>query len=312
MAKPVLSVVAPVYNEEKGIGEFYGRLKNVLRSAELAHEIIFINDGSTDATPLLLDDIKRADSEVRVLHFSRNFGHQIAIKAGIDHARGDAVVTLDTDLQDPPESIPRLLAKWQEGYDVVYAVRAKRAGESVFKKVTASLYYKMLRRLSSVDIPLDAGDFRLISARVAAVVRGVREQHPYLRGLISWAGFRQIGVSIDRQPRFAGKTKYSLQKMMHLAWSGVAHFSFWPLQLATWSGIFVMVLSALWFGNALFLRYARGETDVFSGMGFAALFFIGGVQLVSIGILGSYVARNYDETRSRPLYVLKEDTLENP
>ncbi len=303
MLKPCLSVVVPVYNEEAVIPEFYARLTAVLKKMDLTYEILFVNDGSADASPALLESLKRRDTAVRTLHFSRNFGHQLAVKAGIDHAAGEAVVIIDADLQDPPEEIDALVKKWREGYDVVYAVRAQRDGETFFKKWTASVYYALVRRIASVSIPPDAGDFRLISEEVADVIRGIQEQNPYLRGLISWVGFRQIGVFIHRQPRFSGKTKYSLKKMLGLAWSGITHFSFFPLHLAGISGVVCLLAAVgIWIVGGI-----GSPTLLLAGL----LFFLTGIQLLSVGILGLYLARNYDQSRARPLYILKKNRAED-
>ncbi|HTL70804.1 MAG TPA: glycosyltransferase family 2 protein [Candidatus Eisenbacteria bacterium] len=303
-AAPVLSVVAPVYNEEKGIVEFHRQLSAVLKTMGLPCEILLVNDGSKDGTSALLEDIARRDATVRVLEFSRNFGHQAAIKAGLDHARGQAVVVMDADLQDPPETLPEFVAKWKEGYDVVYAVRASRAGETLFKKFTSAAYYRFLRKISNVDIPADVGDFRLISRRMADVLKGMREQGPYIRGLVVWAGFRQIGIPIQRQARFAGETRYPLSLMLKLAWSGVAHFSFLPLRLPLYFGSAAVFASALMGARLLWMRAAGVPTWHWACVT-SVVFFFGGVQLISIGVLGSYLARTYDETRGRPLYILK-------
>lgn len=226
MSKPDLSVVVPVFNEENVLNEFYSRLKTVLQKLALKSEIIFVDDGSKDASAEILNDIKKSDPSVKILRFSRNFGHQIAIKAGIDHALGDAVVTIDADLQDPPEAIGEMIAEWRKGHDVVYAVRAKREGETLFKKLTAALYYRLLRSLSSVKLPLDTGDFRLMSREVADVIKSVNEKDPYIRGWVAWAASRPKPIQIQRQARFAGETKYSLFKMMRLAANGLLQFSF--------------------------------------------------------------------------------------
>lgn len=237
-----ISIVAPVYNEEDCLSEFYRRTRTVADALKEETEWIFVNDGSTDRSAAILSELRLRDPRVKVLCFSRNFGHQPAIKAGIDHASGDAVVTIDADLQDPPEAIAEMIIKWKEGYDVVYAIRAERLGETFFKKTTAALYYRLMKRLTRIDMPLDAGDFRLISRPVADALREIKEKRPFLRGLISWLGFRQVGVSIKRDARFAGKTKFSLFKMLQFAWSGITHFSFFPMQLATWIGFLTFVV----------------------------------------------------------------------
>ena len=225
MTRPTLSVISPVYNEEAGIAQFYARLKAVLDSMGLAHEILFVDDGSRDASAQILKKIGRSDKSVRLLRFSRNFGHQLAVKAGIDHAEGDAVVTIDSDLQDPPETIAEMVREWRNGHDVVYAVRAKRDGETFFKKFTAAVFYRLLRSLSSVDLPLDAGEFRLMARPVVETIRRIEEKEPYMRGWVAWAATRPKGVLIHRQARYAGETKYSLFKMLRLAMNGFVQFS---------------------------------------------------------------------------------------
>lgn len=302
MNDALISIISPVFNEQESLLEFYSRLSKVLKDLGMRYEIIFVDDGSSDNSSEILAGLKRKDLSVRVLTFSRNFGHQIAVKAGLDHAQGDGVVIIDTDLQDPPEFIPALTQKWKEGYDVVYAVRAERSGEGFFKKCTASLYYSLIRRIASVSIPVNTGDFRLISSEVVAVLRGIREQSPYLRGLISWVGFRQIGIPMNREARFAGKTKYPLRKMLSLAWSGITHFSFFPLRLAGIVGSVLLAVSAVWLGRIFYIQAAFSGGEPLA----ALILFVSGIQLLSIAILGQYLAFNYDQSRARPLYILKK------
>lgn len=306
MSSLALSIVAPVYNEQKCLPEFWRRLDAVIRQLDLNAEIILINDGSEDESLQILRELRRKDSRIKILNFSRNFGHQVAVKAGIDYAQGDAVIIMDTDLQDPPEVIPDFLAKCKEGYDVVYAVRTSREGESLFKKWTASFYYRMIKKITPIDMPLDAGDFRLITGQVTEAIRGIKERHPYIRGLISWVGFRQTGIPIHREARYSGQTKYSLRKMFQLAWNGVTHFSFLPLQISTFMGFLTSAACLLWvlwtLYVSLILRIAvPGWTSLM-----IAVLFLGSIQLITLGIIGSYLARNYDESRSRPLYILKD------
>ncbi len=305
MSENLISIIAPVYNEEDGIQEFWRRLGAVIKQNKLNAEIIFVNDGSTDSSLEKLNELRAKDRSIKILDFSRNFGHQIAVKAGIDHAAGDQIVIIDSDLQDPPEAIPDLLAKAKEGYDVVYAVRTSRDGETLFKKITASVYYRLIRKLAHVDIPLDAGDFRLITRRVADAVKTIKEKHPYIRGLISWVGFRQVGIPIHREARFAGKTKYSLRKMLHLAWNGITHFSFLPLQISTFVGFATSVLCIIWICISLYVSLVMRITVPGWTSLMVAVLFLGSVQLITLGIIGSYLARNFDESRSRPLYILK-------
>lgn len=294
MFEPALSVVAPVYNEAASVEEFHRRLDAALKGVPMDAEILFVNDGSSDRSLDLLRTLRARDRRIRILNFSRNFGHQAAVKAGIDHSRGKAVVTIDADLQDPPEAIAELVRMWKEGYDVVYAKRASRAGESLFKKWTAALYYRLLARISGVALPVDTGDFRLISRRVADVIRGLRETDPYLRGLVAWAGFKQTAIEIQRQPRFAGRSSYSLGKMCALAWSGIANFSTLPLELAGWAGVALIAAGAV--------TWWTGGSHVM-----AAIALVGGVQLLCLGVIGAYLGRTLGAARCRPLYILSED-----
>ena len=296
--EPRYSVVGPVYNEEVLIEQFYERVRAVLEATGEPWEIVLVDDGSTDATPAILDRLQAADPEhVVVLHFSRNFGHQLAITAGMDAARGDAVVVIDTDLQDPPEVIPDLIAKWKEGYDVVYGVRTEREGETWFKLFTADLFYKLIQMLTDVTIPMEAGDFRLLDRQVIAVMRRMRERHRFVRAMVAWVGFRQIGVPYRRHARTAGETKYPFRKMFRLALDAITGFSFVPLKLALWAGTLSVGTGLL---RLLFGRDRERESATLSLV-------LGGIQLWTIGILGEYVGRIYDEVRDRPLYIVREE-----
>ncbi len=296
--EPRYSVVGPVYNEEVLIEQFYERVRTVLEATGEPWEIVLVDDGSTDATPAILDRLQAADPEhVVVLHFSRNFGHQLAITAGMDAARGDAVIVIDTDLQDPPEVIPDLIAKWKEGYDVVYGVRTEREGETWFKLFTADLFYKLIQMLTDVTIPMEAGDFRLLDRQVIAVMRRMRERHRFVRAMVAWVGFRQIGVPYRRLARTAGETKYPFHKMFRLALDAITGFSFVPLKLALWAGTLSVGMGLL---RLLFGRDRERESATLSLV-------LGGIQLWAIGILGEYVGRIYDEVRDRPLYIVREE-----
>lgn len=304
---PVISVVAPVYNEEALIREFHQRVGAALAPLGEPWELVLVNDGSRDGTPQLLDAIQMEDPEhVVVVHFARNFGHQLAITAGMDYARGAAVVTIDSDLQDPPEVIPALIAKWREGYEVVYGVRSEREGENWFKLFTADLFYRMIQRLTSVTIPMEAGDFRLLDRKALAYLRSMREHSRFVRAMTSWVGFRQAGVPYRRLARKAGTTKYTLRKMVRLAIDAITGFSFIPLKLSLWSGFTAV---ALGLALALVLLIVRlGGDAPLAGQGLTAslVLFVGGVQLVMVGILGEYIGRIYDEVRERPLYTVRE------
>ncbi len=300
-----LSIVLPVLNEETNIPEVYRRLSAVLPGTVGSYEIVFVDDGSTDGTWPIVCELAAADARVKGLRFSRNFGHQMAFAAGLEHAAGEAVVIMDADLQDPPELLPELVARWREGYDIAYAVRTSREGEGIFKKLTAAGFYRTLRRITQVDIPVDTGDFRLMGRRAVDAFLRMPEQHRFTRGMVAWMGFRQIGVPFHRAPRHAGETKYHLRRMLRLASDGLVSFSHLPLQLATWLGGAVSALAVLGFAVAAGLGIAgvwwRSWVPLVAG-----LFLLGGVQLLTIGVLGSYVGRIYDEVKRRPLYLVQE------
>jgi dolichol-phosphate mannosyltransferase len=304
---PLLSLVVPCFNEEEVIGETVKRVKALcaeLRELEL--EVIFVDDGSRDRTRELLREVAARDERFRVIGFARNFGHQSAVTAGIDAARGDAVVLMDADLQDPPEIVPQMIAKWREGYDVVYGRRTDRAGESVFKRSTAHGFYRLLNKLSDVPIPFDAGDFRLMSRRVVDTLRAMPESDRFVRGMVSWAGFRQTALPYKRAERFAGTSKYPLRKMLRFATDGILSFSTRPLQLSIGLGMLAAGLALLGILYALVLRiftsiWVEGWTALM-----IAVLFLGGVQLICVGILGEYVGRIYREVKHRPLYVVEE------
>jgi polyisoprenyl-phosphate glycosyltransferase len=305
---PVYSIVVPVYNEEAVVRESYKRLKKTAEGLDGTYEIIFVNDGSRDKTAEIINEICRDDPCIKLIDFSRNFGHQIAITAGMDYSTGQAVVVIDADLQDPPEVIPEMIKKWREGYDVVYGKRLVRKGESVFKKITAKIFYRTLRRLTDVDIPLDTGDFRLIDRRVCDELKRVGERNRFVRGIISWLGFKQTGVEFVRDKRFAGETKYPLKKMLKFAFDAIASFSYKPLKLIAYVGVF---LSALSFLYLIFVIYQAIFTDnTVQGWAsiLAATLFFNGIVLIMLGIIGQYVGRIYDEAKNRPLYIVRRTT----
>lgn len=301
-----LSVAVPVFNEQENIPELYRRLVAALDGCVASFEIVFVDDGSQDATWALVQQLAARDGRVRGLRFSRNFGHQMAFAAGLDHARGEAVVIMDADLQDPPEVIPELVARWREGYDVVYGQRRRRDGESAFKLWTAKVFYRLLRRITPVDIPLDTGDFRLMDRRAVEAFRRLGERHRFTRGLVAWLGFRQTGVLYDRAARHAGDTKYPLRKMMRFAVDAITSFSHVPLQLATWMGFAVSALAFAYIVVVLALKVVGISWPGYTSL-MAAILFLGGVQLVMIGLLGEYLGRVYDEVKHRPLYVVQEE-----
>lgn len=305
----LVSVVVPCYNEEPVIRETHKRLVAVLEQLRPdAFELIYVNDGSRDRTLELLEELQAADARVRVLSFSRNFGHQIAVTAGLDHAEGDAVVLIDADLQDPPAVILEMVERWRDGYHVVYGMRTDRPGETRFKLWTAKLFYRLLNKLSDVEIPLDVGDFRLMDRRVVEVMRAMPERDRYLRGMVSWVGFRQIAVMYRREPRFAGESKYPLFKMLRFATDGIISFSNVPLRLAVWAGVFAIFLAFGGIIYALVLRLYFSETHWVRGWTstFVAILFLGGTQLIFLGFIGEYIGRIYGEVKRRPLYILQE------
>ncbi len=303
---PHFSVVAPVFNEEELVVKFYDRVRAVMEGLGEPWELVLIDDGCRDQSPQLMDEIQARDEHVVALHFARNFGHQMAITAGMDHARGDAVVVIDSDLQDPPEVIPDLIAKWREGYEVVYAVRAEREGETWFKLFTANAFYRLIQTLTDINIPMEAGDFRLLDRAALEVMKRMRERNRFVRGMVAWIGFRQAGVPYKRHARTAGETKYPLKKMLKLAQDAIVGFSMFPLKLAQMAGGAAVGLGLL-LAVILFILKLTGSMPL-AGQGLVSslVLFMGGVQLLSVGILGEYVGRIYDEIRNRPLYIVRE------
>lgn len=308
IARPAISVVLPVFDEETTLPLLHQRLTGVLAAMGISYELLFINDGSRDRSWPALLDLANADAHVRAVNLSRNFGHQIAISAGIELSRGDAVIVMDSDLQDPPELIPALYAKYREGFDVAYAQRRTRGGETWFKNLTAKLFYRLIRRMSTVDIPVDTGDFRLISRRVVEDLRRLQERHRFVRGLVTWVGYNQAAVPYDRAPRSQGATKYPLRKMVSFALDGFTGFSSEPLRLATHLGaLFAVGSFGLMVGLTVFkLLGGQGLVTGWTSI-IVAVLFLGGVQLLAIGILGEYIGRIYEEVKGRPLYLIREE-----
>lgn len=307
-ATPTISIVAPCYNEEGNLHILHQRISEVMGDSGESWELVLVNDGSRDQTGPIMQELFQADPEhVRVVQFARNFGHQIAVTAGMDYAAGDAVVLIDADLQDPPEVILEMLQKWREGYEVVYAVRAEREGETWFKKMTASLFYRVMYSITDIDIPLDTGDFRLIDRQVVDAVESMREQHRFIRGMVSWVGFRQTGVKYVRQERFSGETKYPLRKMLRFAWDGITGFSYFPLQLATYLGFCIAILAGLAILVVVYLRvFTNAQPLEGQATTLVMVLFLGAVQLISLGIIGEYLGRIYNEVKERPLYIVRE------
>jgi dolichol-phosphate mannosyltransferase len=306
MNKPIFSIIAPIYNEIDNIPALYPRVREVMDQTGRPWELILVDDGSTDGSTDLIRQLTHEDHRVRPVIFARNFGHQIAVTAGLDYSRGEAVVIIDADLQDPPEVILDLIEKWREGYEVVYAVREEREGESWFKTATASLFYRLIYRITDVDIPLDTGDFRLMDRKVVTVMNQMREKHRFLRGMSAWVGFKQIGVKYKRKARFAGETKYPLKKMIKLALNAVTSFSYFPLQLATYLGFIAAGLSVIAIPVVIILRLTTGTILLGQATTLIIVLFLGGVQLISLGIIGEYIGRIYDEAKGRPLYIVAE------
>ena len=301
-----ISVAIPVYNEVESLPELYQRVCAVMDDLGESWELILVDDGSSDGSTEIIHSIAVDDERVQPVFFARNFGHQIAITAGLDHSRGAAVVIMDADLQDPPEVIIDLVAKWREGYEVVYAVREEREGETRFKKLTAALFYRLINRIADVNIPLDTGDFRLLDRVVVNTLNRMRERHRFPRGMAAWVGFRQVGVPYQRAERFAGETKYPIRKMIRLAINAVTGFSYFPLQLAIYFGFICAGISALAIPIVIVLRLAGSQAFFGQATTLIAVLFLGGVQLISIGILGEYVGRIYDEAKGRPLYIVRD------
>ena len=304
---PTFSIIAPIYNELTNIPELYRRVKETLDATGEAWELVMVDDGSSDGSMEKICELAQQDGRVRPVIFARNFGHQIAVTAGLDYARGQAVTIIDADLQDPPEVILDLIAKWREGYEVVYAVRAEREGESWFKLFTASLFYRMIAAITDVKIPLDTGDFRLLDHKVVKVMQQMRERHRFLRGMSAWVGFKQVGVQYKRAARLSGQTKYPFRKMFKLAWNAITGFSYVPLQMATYLGFISAGLSILVIPVVAIMRLTGSEAFFGQASTLIAVLFLGGVQLISLGILGEYVGRLYDEAKGRPLYIVREE-----
>lgn len=302
----LLSIIAPIFNEIDNLPELHRRVGAAMQPTRIDWELLLVDDGSTDGSTDAIQSMARADAHVRPIIFSRNFGHQIAVTAGLDYSRGQAVVIIDADLQDPPELIPDLMAKWREGFEVVYAVRAEREGESWFKRLTAAVFYRLIYRITDVKIPLDVGDFRLLDRQVVDTLKRMRERHRFLRGMAAWVGFRQVGVPYRRAARTAGVTKYPFRKMLRLAINAVTGFSYFPLQLATYFGFMSAGLSALAIPVVIAMRLIGHQAFTGQATTLIAVLFLGGVQLISLGILGEYIGRLYDEAKGRPLYVARE------
>lgn len=302
--KPVFSIVAPVHNEEKVLHELHRRVCEVMQQTDQPWELVLVDDGSRDKSAEIIAELNQKDPRVKGISLSRNFRFQIAVTAGLEHTSGDAVILIDADLQDPPEVILDMIAKWREGYEVVYGVRADRQGETWFKKFTAKAFYRIINKITSVPIPVDTGDFRLMDRKVVNSILQMPERNRFLRGMVSWVGYKQIGVHYKRQARYAGETKFTVSKMTRFAVDAITSFSYFPLQLATYLGFIIAALSGLAILLVIFLRlFASSQAFFGQATTLVVVLFLGGIQLISLGIIGEYLGRIYDEVKKRPLYL---------
>ena len=302
----IYSIVVPVYNEEEVVGEMCRRLTAVLEALHEPYEIIFVNDGSSDSTLDMLNVFCERDRNIRLIDFAKNFGHQTAITAGMDYAEGKAIVVIDADLQDPPEVIPLMIERWKEGYDVVYGKRTERKGETFFKRVSSLVFYRLMRKLTDVDIPVDTGDFRLIDRKVCDALKSIRERNRYIRGIISWLGFTQVGLEFTREERFAGKTKYPFKKMLNFAFDAITSFSLKPLKLSSYLGMLLSFCSFVCLLVVFYQKLFTNRTVAGWASTMVVNLFFNGIVLMMLGIAGEYIGRIYDETKGRPLYVVRQ------
>lgn len=301
----LLSVVVPAFNEQAVLHECHSRLSKVLDALGVSAEIVFVNDGSTDNTPEVLYRLREQDPRVAVVELSRNFGKEIALTAGLDHAQGEAVVVIDADLQDPPELIPELIKQWREGYDVVYATRVARDGETYLKKATAGAFYRLIQQVSRVKIPADTGDFRLLSRRAVDALKQLREQHRFMKGLFSWIGYPQKSVPYRRDPRFAGETKWNYWRLWNLALEGITSFTIAPLKLASYIGVLTSLAAFIYAVRVIYKTLVYGDPVQGYPSLMVVVLFLGGIQLLTLGVIGEYLGRMFDETKGRPLYFTK-------
>lgn len=304
---PLITIIAPVHNEEEVLPELHRRVSAVMNGLGESWELVLVDDGSRDQSAAIIHQLTELDDHVRGISLARNFGFQVAVTAGLDAARGDAVILIDADLQDPPEVIPDMIKQWQDGYDVVYGVRGERDGETWFKKVTAGMFYRLIHRVTCIDIPLDTGDFRLMDRRVVDAIRNMPERNRFLRGMVSWVGYKQTGVVYHRHARFAGQTKFTLRKMLRFAMDAITSFSYMPLQLASFIGFTIASLSGFAIFLVIMLRLFGANAPL---MGQATtlitVLFLGSIQLICLGIIGEYLGRIYDEVKARPLYLVDQ------
>jgi polyisoprenyl-phosphate glycosyltransferase len=305
----MISVVVPIYNEAQNIQMLYQRLEGVLDKLNLPREFIFVNDGSYDQSEAILQELAKTNNNFKYINLSRNFGHQIAVSAGLDYCIGEKIIIIDGDGQDPPEIIEKMYLKSLEGFEVVYARRINRKGESLVKKATAKWFYRLMRRITRIDIPVDTGDFRIIDRRVVEQLKQMPEKHKFLRGQIAWIGFNQTAVEFEREERKSGETGYSYRKMIRFALDGITSFSNWPLRLATISGFLFAFVGFLLIAYTLYSRYFTDAFEPGWASQMITIIFIGGIQLIGIGIIGEYISRMNDNIRNRPLYVIKDTNI---
>jgi len=305
---PILSVVIPIYNEEMNIRKLYQRLCSALEALGATWEVVYVNDGSKDRSLSILQGLAETDHHVKYIDFSRNFGHQLAITAGIEHAKGEWIVIMDGDGQDPPELIPDLLNKAREGFEVVYARRRKRDGENFLKKFTARMFYRLLAKITSIEIPVDTGDFRIIHRQIQRILSRMPEQHKYIRGQISWIGFNQSFLEYDREERMGGATKFTYRKMMRFALDGISSFSTWPLKVATISGFVVSAVAFVLIIYSLYQKFFGTTEPGWTSLHISVLF-LGGIQLIGIGMLGEYLGRVSDNVKNRPHYIVRDSNI---
>ncbi len=305
--QPTFSIIAPCHNEELVLHELHKRMREVMDTTGEPWELVLVNDGSKDKTAEIIAALNAIDPRVKGLSFSRNYGFQVAVTAGLDYASGKAVALIDADLQDPPEVILDMIKKWREGFDVVYGVRGERDGETWFKKSSAAMFYRLIRAITNVNIPVDTGDFRLMDRRVVDALKKMPERHRFIRGMVSWVGYKQTGVTYKRAPRFAGSTNFTLVKMMRLAWDAITSFSYFPLQAATYLGFIIAGLSAVMIVVVAALRLF-GNSNFFFGQAttLVMVLFLGAIQLICLGVIGEYLGRIYDEVKGRPLYLVAQ------
>ncbi len=304
---PDISVVIPIFNEGEVIDALYQRLRPVCDSLQMSFEIIFVDDGSTDQTPEILERLHGQNQGViKVVRFSRNFGHQLAITAGLQYAKGKAVIIMDAGLQDPPEILTQFVKKWKESYEIVYGVRKERKGETIFKKLTATLFYKLIRAMTNIDIPQEVGDFYLLDRKVVDVLNTMQERHRFIRGLVAWVGYKRISVDYTREARFAGKTKYTFWRMFKFSFDAVTSFSFIPLRVVAFIGGVISLLAFIGILGIFYMKLFTDATIVGWSSLMVAVLFVGGIQLMAIGLMGEYLARIGDDVKSRPLYTISE------